>query len=497
MLKRGIEGLVGVALMAALVILLLPTVAQAQEEEGSSAPASVVVAPGDTLWSISDQQLGPRATPRRIAREAERIYALNQDQIGPDLNLIFAGQKFLVPPVHKMKPSAQVHTATQGANQTAQKKPAQASPAGRSAKHETAQDSRAAKAAPAKASAETNKAASPVAERDTLPKAPEATPVPVARPLSSDGVSRSPVAHFLKDSRFALSSAITAAVGGLVGTLTEVSKGTPEGRRMLGWGIIAFTLLVGALMAWKLPMRRSLRDERETWGIPLGYQGRYYTSLHTYDTGYGFSANGVSSSGGAHHIPTRRRIADAAFADLDVSREWKIGEPLRCAVSSIPLEAGPSRSRALSEAKLLAEDAMATLAFLEQRRQLSAKEHRQARAIRRFLEAVKEEQVLFPSYQGRSGPEPSSANGSKTEATAARNGASRDGRGGRTPRSRQKRLLPHNNKRRRFSAVSEVHSAEARRLLRKAVLGTRAPQIPKRSSGRVKTTRRIARIGGR
>ena len=122
------------------------------------------------------------------------------------------------------------------------------------------------------------------------------------------------------------------------------------------------------------------------------------------------------------------------------------------------------------------------------------------RAIRRFLEAVEEEQVLFPSYpQGRSELE-SNANGSKTKATATRNGASRVGLGRTTQRSRrQKRPLRHNNKRRRKnrSAATEVHSAEARRLLRKAVLGTRAPQEQTRS-GRIDTARRrIAETGGR
>jgi hypothetical protein len=84
---------------------------------------------------------------------------------------------------------------------------------------------------------------------------------------------------------------------------------------------------------------------------------------------------------------------DTEFAELDASQEWEIGEPLRRAVGSIPLDPGANWRHALSEAKPLAHEAMATLAFLEQRRQLTTKELRQARAIQRFLAALEEEEM--------------------------------------------------------------------------------------------------------
>ena len=99
MLKRGIGVLVGAALVVAL-LAVLPAVAQAQEgrtpiqeapvaNRGADvASARVVVRPGDTLWSISSEQPGPNATPRQIANGVERIYALNQDQLGADPNMI-------------------------------------------------------------------------------------------------------------------------------------------------------------------------------------------------------------------------------------------------------------------------------------------------------------------------------------------------------------------------------------------------------------------------
>jgi LysM repeat protein len=457
MLKRGIEGLAGAALLVVLLALLFPTVAQAQEEGGAAAPQeAVVVSPGDTLWSISEEHLGPGATPQQIAREVERIYALNQDEIGPDPNLIFSDQELSLP-----------GAGGSSADKPSTKKTAQAATNG------AAEGERSAKGQASD-------------QRANLPKVPASAAVPAVDSLTSD-TPLSVVA-------FAVRSAATAPHE----TLAE-ARTTANGRRLLGWGTIALTLLVCALIAWKLPMRRSLGDEREVWGIYPSYQGRYYAysgvrerrnyaSPHTYDVRTVLSANGAASSDSARDIPRTRQIVDAKFGDIDASQQWEIGEPLRRAAGSIPLEPGPSRSHALSEAKRLAQEALATLSFLEQRRQLTAKELRQARAIQRFLAAVEEEEAVYQGYQGPS------ANGSKAEATAKENGASRVGPQRIIRKRRQERPLPH-NKRRGKSAATEVHSAEARRLLRKAVLRTRARK-PRRS-GRIKTTRRIAGVGGR
>src|SRR5215218_5708905 len=43
-------------------------------------------------------------------------------------------------------------------------------------------------------------------------------------------------------------------------------------RRLLGVGILALTLIVALLMAWRLPMRRNVEDP-QAWGIP---QQQYY-----------------------------------------------------------------------------------------------------------------------------------------------------------------------------------------------------------------------------
>jgi hypothetical protein len=45
-------------------------------------------------------------------------------------------------------------------------------------------------------------------------------------------------------------------------------------RRLLGVGILALTLIVALLMAWRLPMRRNVEDP-QAWGIPQQYYENY------------------------------------------------------------------------------------------------------------------------------------------------------------------------------------------------------------------------------
>jgi hypothetical protein len=307
MLRRGIEMLAGAALMVVVMLAVVPAVAQAEEQEGG-VPSSVVVRPGDTLWSISEEELGPNATPQRIAAEVERIYSLNRDLIGPNPNLIFAGQKLSLPPVGK-KPTAQAPAAARGTDEAARGKPAQLSSARRGARGETGKDSIAAASGRTDANAKTDKAASPVAERASLPGVPKATPVSAARPLASNDTSRSPATSFLQNVR----SAVGSAVGASVGIFAEAREGATEERRLLGWGIIALTLLLCALMAWKLPMRRNTSDDYEIWGIPSGYRGR---PAHP---GTSDGRGGVPKPSTSTHYPTDNdhpTINDASLVGL-------------------------------------------------------------------------------------------------------------------------------------------------------------------------------------
>src|SRR5215210_6769171 len=116
-----------VALTALAILAGLPGIAQAQEEAEAQdtgttsveatqnttttnekgAPAAwrpapepsttpLVVEPGDSLWSISEEHIGPGATPEQIAYEVERIFELNRERIGENPNLIYPGQEFFL-----------------------------------------------------------------------------------------------------------------------------------------------------------------------------------------------------------------------------------------------------------------------------------------------------------------------------------------------------------------------------------------------------------------
>jgi LysM repeat protein len=113
LLERSVQMLAGAALWVAILAVLLPGVAEAQQgttastKDDPNTRNTVVVDPGDSLWSISSERLGPNATPRQIDKKIERIYALNRDRIGPDPNLIFPGQEFRVPaPTEEGNPAA-------------------------------------------------------------------------------------------------------------------------------------------------------------------------------------------------------------------------------------------------------------------------------------------------------------------------------------------------------------------------------------------------------
>jgi len=60
---------------------------------------TVIVKPGDSLWSISEQRLGPEASPQRVYDHTYQMYALNRKIIGSDPDLIFAGQQLSLPPL--------------------------------------------------------------------------------------------------------------------------------------------------------------------------------------------------------------------------------------------------------------------------------------------------------------------------------------------------------------------------------------------------------------
>ena len=60
--------------------------------------SSVVVAAGDSLWSIAAATLPPGAAPAAVDRRWRELYAANRDAIGADPHLIVPGLRLVLPP---------------------------------------------------------------------------------------------------------------------------------------------------------------------------------------------------------------------------------------------------------------------------------------------------------------------------------------------------------------------------------------------------------------
>jgi DNA-binding CsgD family transcriptional regulator/nucleoid-associated protein YgaU len=263
-LKRCVYALMVLLASWAVILAVSPAVAEAQgiartKDAQQIGTERVVVSPGDSLWSISEERLGPNATPQQIASEAERIYALNQNQIGADPNLIFPGQKLLAPPVVGEPSTAEPSTGATPARGATE--PAEASPTGRAANSGTADQ--ASRTPIGTTDGKGERASDPVAEPVNLPEVAAAAPVPAVRSLAAKASPHSPVESFARTVRSAVSGAESAVVGAF-------PRDDYLGRKLLGLGIVLLTLIVCGLMAWKLPMRRNVGDSA-AWGIPREY----------------------------------------------------------------------------------------------------------------------------------------------------------------------------------------------------------------------------------
>jgi hypothetical protein len=69
-----------------------PGVTASAETQGA-----VRVSPGDTLWDLAEQSLGPGAGPADVERRWRQVYAANRDVVGADPDLIRPGQRLLLP----------------------------------------------------------------------------------------------------------------------------------------------------------------------------------------------------------------------------------------------------------------------------------------------------------------------------------------------------------------------------------------------------------------
>src|SRR5215211_1685969 len=254
-LKRWAYLLMVVLPLLAVVLALCPTVAQAQETnrstEGStnSSTERLVVAPGDCLWSISEERLGPGATPQQIAHEVELIYARNRNVIGADPNMIFAGQRLSLPPTLEHPAVEEASRSAAPVEREAARAPAMGGSAvGLPAEHGS-QQRPAGEQRPASEAVATD-TSQEEAEPPTLPAVVGIAPVPTVRMVAG---TPSALEQF-----FAL-------------------DGPYAERRLLGLGIMLVSLLIGAAtlarVAWQVVDRRR---HRRRW-YPQGY-GRAYAA---------------------------------------------------------------------------------------------------------------------------------------------------------------------------------------------------------------------------
>jgi LysM domain len=274
-LERNVCAVLVVLALCAAIVLAAPAPAQAQAAsardtgDARADRAHVVVRPGDSLWAISGRYLGPNATPQRVAKGAERIYALNRGRIGGDPNQIFVGQELLVPPV--LSERAAVDNAVEEGAGAGSRDLSQGSMARTSAVQKAA-------GPPLGEVAGGASVEGGQATRTTTLPSPSyvVAAVPHVKPLTSNDSLFSPVSSFFSKVRAAVASAAGVAAAFSFEALAEARA---DGRPMLGYGVLLLTVVVAALMSWKLPMRSTSRRDFERWGIPVGQYGE----LSVYD----------------------------------------------------------------------------------------------------------------------------------------------------------------------------------------------------------------------
>jgi hypothetical protein len=204
----------------------------------TAASRVVVVNPGDSLWSIAQERLGPEATPGQVEGEVWGIYGLNRDRIGDDPNLILAGQELFLPPPE----------AGSGPNdELAQPTPAEPGPS-------------ATEPAVSEPGAADQRPAAPA----TAPVAAEAAPQPGEESAPETTASEQPAPE---------QPAVAPEANRSAGAPAR-SPSPPDNtnRRAFGLGILALSLLL--LLTLVVDVARSLRKGRE----------RPYVSPHYYDT---------------------------------------------------------------------------------------------------------------------------------------------------------------------------------------------------------------------
>jgi hypothetical protein len=283
-LERYVFAVLATLALWAAVVVAVPAVAQAQVAQAPNNKANtlaaaeqpvVVVDPGDTLWSISSKELGPDAAPWRVARGVERIYRLNREQIGPDPNVLFPGQRLSVPPALSGTPQASEPSTSEpsASGRSAGTEP----PARKAAKAASAGDQagRQAKRGPVAASRQA--AASKPAP---LPDAAQAAPVPAARQPAAEEPPRSPGESFsfVGEARAAVADATSALVGLFPSDESNEGYTWREllGAALLAVSSVAFVLAFVLAFTLAVAPKRAKRSQQEDWWREVHANGRAY-----------------------------------------------------------------------------------------------------------------------------------------------------------------------------------------------------------------------------
>jgi hypothetical protein len=254
-LKWIIEALAVVTLSVAVLAVLPGTAEAAQnvaaaprEEPATTSPAqTVVVESGDSLWSISQRLLPENATSQQIYNEVVRIYALNNERIGEDPNLLYPGEVLAVAP--KVAPVHRTVASHAGSGRSARdagsvpsertpSKAVTAEAARNTVQRNTSELSHASRVAARKLSGARSQHPLPELDRAPLPE-------PVAE-LSPEAASKD--VHWLPWRRL-----LAAAMAGT----------------LIGGGAIGLILTAAFLVAWKLPTKPvTTRQKHEQGKIP-------------------------------------------------------------------------------------------------------------------------------------------------------------------------------------------------------------------------------------
>jgi hypothetical protein len=350
----------------------------------------LVVEPGDSLWSISEEHLGAGATPEQVAYEVQRIFELNRERIGENPNLIFPGQQFfLVSP-------APVGGGGDGA--AASEQPvAVAEP-----EAEPVVEQRAAQ--PIVAESE-GVSVSPAAENggvfeEVVPEdgvSEGAVPAPQTPAHSTDEqVQSTPAESVSTESTPAESTpaestpaesapATTTDDRGIAASLLNAYDTLKAERRLLGVGIIALTLIIAALMAWRLPMRRNVED-RGAWGTPQEYYYENYAPPEpSPETAKGPEGEPSSSSSGSAlgAPPEESTTPEPSVSSSSATNGSPNGSPARGAEDAV-VAVGDTAADAAADAEGAADAAEGAAAGARTQERLGQERLRRVRHLRRI-----------------------------------------------------------------------------------------------------------------